>query len=319
MPPTPRTPDSPRTPQVARVPLSARMPDLPALELLLAVARLGSLGRAAREAGISQPAASARMRTLERLAGVPLLERTPRGSALTSAGVLVTDWARPLLDAADELDAGLAALREDHNTRLRVEASLTVAEYLLPRWLVALRETHPGIAVSLRVANSTEVAARVAAGEADLGFTEGPRAPSGLDSAVVARDRLTLVVAPGHPWSRRRKPVPAAELAATALVQREPGSGTREVLVAALARHGTPAAPLLELASTTAVKAAAVSGAGPAVLSSLAVADDIATGRLIPVETADLPLARSLRAVWPHGTKPTGPARDLLSLTRATA
>ncbi|NUU23283.1 MAG: LysR family transcriptional regulator [Streptomycetaceae bacterium] len=297
--------------------MSSRMPDLPALELLLAVARLGSLGRAAREAGISQPAASARMRTLERLAGVPLLERTPRGSVLTPAGVLVTDWARPLLDAADELDAGLAALREDHNTRLRVEASLTVAEYLLPRWLVALREARPGVAVSLRVANSTEVAARVLAGEGDLGFTEGSRAPSGLDSAVVAHDRLTVVVAPGHPWARRRKPVPAAELAATPLVQREQGSGTREVLAAALAGHGTvPTEPLLELASTTALKAAAVSGAGPAVLSSLAVADDVTSGRLIAVEVADLPLRRSLRAVWPHGTHPTGPARELLALTR---
>lgn len=297
------------------MPLSSRMPDLRTLELLLAVARLGSLGRAAREAGISQPAASVRMRTLERMAGVPLLERTPRGSVLTPAGVLVTDWARPLLDAADRLDMGLAALREDHYSRLRVEASLTVAEYLLPRWLVALREARPGVAVSLRVGNSADVAARVLAGEADLGFTEGRRAPRGLASAVVAHDRLTVVVAPGHPWSRRRSPVPAAELAATPLVQREQGSGTREVLAAALAPFGGPAAPLLELASTTALKAAAVSGAGPAVLSSLAVADDVAAGRLIAVEVADLELGRALRAVWPRGTYPTGPARELLGLT----
>ncbi|MCF2525970.1 LysR family transcriptional regulator [Yinghuangia soli] len=295
------------------------MPDLSSLELLLAVARLGSLGRAAREAGISQPAASARMHTLERLAGFPLLERTPRGSVLTPAGVLVTDWARPLLEAADELDAGLTALREDHDSRLRVEASLTVAEYLLPRWLVTLRDARPGVSVSLRVANSTDVAARLLAGEADLGFTEGSRAPRGLDSAVVARDRLTVVVAPGHPWSRRRSPLTAAELAAAPLVQREQGSGTREVLSAALAAHGGPAAPLLELASTTALKAAAVSGAGPAVLSSLAVADDLASGRLVAVEVADLTLDRALRAVWPHGTQPTGPARELLTLTRATA
>ncbi len=297
------------------MPLSSRMPDLRTLELLLAVARRGSLGRAAREAGISQPAASVRMRTLERMAGVPLLERTPRGSVLTPAGVLVTDWARPLLDAADRLDMGLAALREDHYSRLRVEASLTVAEYLLPRWLVALREARPGVAVSLRVGNSADVAARVLAGEADLGFTEGRRAPRGLASAVVAHDRLTVVVAPGHPWSRRRSPVPAAELAATPLVQREQGSGTREVLAAALAPFGGPAAPLLELASTTALKAAAVSGAGPAVLSSLAVADDVAAGRLIAVEVADLELGRALRAVWPRGTYPTGPARELLGLT----
>ncbi|WP_436788824.1 LysR substrate-binding domain-containing protein, partial [Yinghuangia sp. YIM S10712] len=77
-----------------------------------------------------------------------------------------------------------------------------------------------------------------------------------------------------------------------------------------------PAEPLLELASTTALKAAAVSGAGPAVLSSLAVADDLAAGRLIAVDVADLELRRALRAVWPRGTHPTGPARELLALTK---
>ncbi|MBO0517860.1 helix-turn-helix domain-containing protein, partial [Streptomyces beijiangensis] len=72
-------------------PLSHRVPDLAALELLLAVARHGSLGKAARELGISQPAASGRIRSMEARLGVVLLERSPRGSRLTDAGVLVTD------------------------------------------------------------------------------------------------------------------------------------------------------------------------------------------------------------------------------------
>lgn len=149
------------------MPLSSRMPDLPARELLLAVGRLGSLGRAAKEAGISQPAASARTRTLERPAGVPLPER-------------------------------------------------------------------------------------------------------------------------------------------------EPGSGTREDLAYVLARHpGTPAPPLLAFASTTALEAAAVSGAGPAVLSPLAVADDVAAERLIAVHVAGLRLDRVPRVTPPRGPRPTAPAREL--------
>ncbi|MEU2515704.1 LysR family transcriptional regulator [Streptomyces syringium] len=296
--------------------LAHRVPDLGALELLLAVARLGSLGRAARELGITQPAASSRVRTMERMLGVALVERSPRGSRLTDAGVLVTDWARRIVEAAEAFDAGAQALRGRRDSRLRVAASMTIAEYLLPGWLIALRTRRPGTAVSLFAGNSSAVAERLLAAEADLGFVEGLAVPPGLDGAVIGHDRLVVVTAPGHPWARRRTPLDAAELAATALILRERGSGTRQVLDAALASHGGVAEPLLELASTTAAKAAVVSGAGPSVLSELAVGEELAARRLVEIPVPGVGLRRDLRAVWPTGHRPTGPARDLLGLTR---
>src|SRR5579859_3962535 len=226
-------------------PLSPRVPELGALELLLAVVRLGSLGRAAAELGVTQPAASARIAAMERQTGVTLLERSPRGSRPTEAGALVAEWAAQVVGAARALDAGVAALRERRDARLRVSASLTVAEYLMPGWLLALHAALPGTAVTLRAANSTEVAAQVLDGEADLGFVEGMRIPAGLDGTVIARDRLVLVVAPAHRWARRRTPLSPAEVAATPLILRERGSGTREVLDEALAAAGGLAEPLL--------------------------------------------------------------------------
>ncbi|MDW8809419.1 LysR family transcriptional regulator [Streptomyces scabiei] len=296
--------------------MAHRVPDLGALELLLAVARLGSLGRAARELGITQPAASSRIRSMERQLGVALVDRSPRGSRLTDAGALVTDWARRIVEAAEAFDAGAQALRDRRDSRLRVAASMTIAEYLLPGWLIALRAARPDTAVSLHAGNSTVVAERLLADEADLGFVEGPTVPAGLDAAVIAHDHLIVVTAPGHPWARRRKPVEAAELAATPLILREKGSGTRQVLEGAL---GSLARPLIELSSTTAVKSSALSGAGPAVLSELALGEELSARRLVPIPVHGVRLRRSLRAVWPPGHRPTGPARDLLSLTRAPA
>ncbi|MFI1971000.1 LysR family transcriptional regulator [Streptomyces cinnamoneus] len=296
-------------------PLAHRVPDLGSLELLLAVARLGSLGRAARELGITQPAASGRVRSMERLLGVALVERSPRGSQLTPSGVLVTDWARRVVEAAEAFDAGAQALRTRRDSRLRVAASMTIAEYLLPGWLVALRTLRPGLAVSLLAGNSAAVAERLLSGEADLGFVEGLDVPSGLDGTVIGHDRLVVVTAPGHPWARRRGPLEVAELAAAPLILRERGSGTRQVLDAALAGSGGPAAPLLELASTTAAKAAVVGGAGPSVLSELAIGEELAARRLVEIPVAGLSLRRALRAVWPTGHRPAGPARDLLGLT----
>ncbi|MFB0615189.1 LysR family transcriptional regulator [Streptomyces sp. AGS-58] len=293
--------------------LAHRVPDLGALELLLAVARLGSLGAAAREVGITQPAASSRIRSMERQLGVALVDRSPRGSRLTDAGALVTDWARRVVEAAAAFDAGAQALRDRRDSRLRVAASMTIAEYLLPGWLLALRAQRPDTAVSLLAGNSAKVAELLLAGEADLGFVEGLTTPAGLDSAVIAHDRLIVVTAPGHPWARRRRPLTAGELAATPLILRERGSGTRQVLDTAL---GGLARPLIELSSTTAVKASAVSGAGPSVLSELAVGEELATRRLVGIPVQDISLRRALRAVWPTGHRPTGPARDLLTLTR---
>ncbi|MFE0919887.1 LysR family transcriptional regulator [Streptomyces nigra] len=290
-----------------------RVPDLGAMELLLAVARLGSLGGAARELGITQPAASSRIRSMERQLGVALVDRSPRGSRLTDAGALVTDWARRVVEAAEAFDAGAQALRVRRDSRLRVAASMTIAEYLLPGWLLALRAQRPDTAVSLHAGNSAAVAERLLSGEADLGFVEGLTAPTGLDSVVIAHDSLIVVTAPGHAWARRRQPLDATELAATPLILREKGSGTRQVLDAAL---GGLARPLIELSSTTAVKAAAVSGAGPAVLSELAVGEELSMRRLVAIPLAGVSLARDLRAVWPTGHRPVGPARELLSLTR---
>ncbi|MDQ1039819.1 molybdate transport repressor ModE-like protein [Streptomyces sp. V3I8] len=294
--------------------LAHRVPELGALELLLAVARLGSLGRAARELGITQPAASSRIRSMERQLGVALVDRSPRGSRLTDAGALVTDWARRVVEAAEAFDAGAQALRDRRDSRLRVAASMTIAEYLLPGWLIALRGQRPDTAVSLLAGNSTAVAGRVLSGAADLGFVEGVSVAAGLDSVVIAHDRLIVVTAPGHPWARRRRALDAQELAATPLILREEGSGTRQVLDAAL---GGLARPLIELSSTTAVKASAASGAGPAVLSELALGEELSARRLVSIPVEGVRLSRALRAVWPAGHRPAGPARDLLTLTRS--
>jgi DNA-binding transcriptional LysR family regulator len=296
------------------VPFSGDVPDLRSLDLLVSVARLGSLGRAARDHGITQPAASLRMQQLERRLGVPLLDRSPTGTKLTPEGAVVVDWARAVLESAESFTTGVAALRRNRTSRVTVAASLTVAEYLVPTWLVAVRQAHPDVSLALTVGNSEQVAAQVRDGEAELGFLEGPRTPPGLNARVVGRDSLVVVVPPSHRWARRRRPLDPAELAAAPLVQRETGSGTRETFELAMRKVGQqPVEPALVLSSTTAIKSAVASGAGPAVLSRLAVADDVTSGRLVEVPVAGLEMLRSLRVVWPRGRQLLGPVRDVVS------
>ncbi|WKG06007.1 LysR family transcriptional regulator [Mycolicibacterium sp. HK-90] len=305
------------------MPLSARMPELAAFEVLLAIARTGSLGAAGRELGLTQQAVSSRLASIEAQTGVRLVQRGPRGSRLTAAGSVVAEWADQLLDVAQRVDAGLASLRSESHSRITVAASLTIAEQLMPRWLVSLQADAARRGVSaprviLSAANSDQVIAAVHDGSADLGFIESPGAPTGLRSRVIAHDELVTVVPPDHKWARRSAPVSPAQLNDTALVSRESGSGTREALSAALRATLGPASrqadPAIELSSAAAMRAAVLAGAGPAVMSRLAVEDDLTLGRLREVPIAGLDLRRELRAIWSGGrTPPAGAVRDLLS------
>jgi molybdate transport repressor ModE-like protein len=302
--------------------LSPRMPELRALEVLLAIADHGSLSAAAREFGVSQQAVSARISSLEAQTGVQLVSRSAQGAQLTPAGRVAAQWAGRLVQVAHEVDAGLVSLRDSSRSRVKVSASLTVAEQLLPGWLVSLqaaarRRGLPPTEMVLTAVNSDHVLAQVRSGEADLGFVEGPGIPHGLRSRVVAHDELVLVVRPDHPWTRRLQPVSALELNDTPLVAREAGSGTRDFLASALRKRlgpGHPAAPpALELSTATGIRAAVLAGSAPAVLSRLAVADDLASGRLQVIPVEDVDLRRSLRAVWTGGrTPPAGAVRDLI-------
>ncbi len=286
-------------------------PDIGALELLVSVAETGSIRQAAMAHHISQPAASVRIRGLESALQLRLVERHTTGTRLTQDGLAVVGWTDKVLAAMRALASGARALRTDQDSQLRLAASLTVAEYLLPTWLAPLYASTP-TAVSLRMANSEEVAALFARDEVDLGFVEGSSLPTGLQGRTVYRDELVVVVAPGHPWARRRTPLSATMLADTPLVSREPGSGTREVLVRALAHVDLAPRVAVEFASTTAIKAAVSARLGPAVLSRLAVEAELTDRRLVAVPVEGLNLTRSIRAVWRAHSELSPLARTLL-------
>src|SRR5882757_3742201 len=152
--------------------MSEAPPDIESLQLLVLVGELGSIGRAAERIGVSQPAASKRLSLLERRLRLDLVDRSTRGSALTTEGKAVCQWAGSVLTELDSLLAGVRALRGDRENDLRVASSMTLAEHLVPRWIVALRRQNPDVYVSLRVTNSEEVAALAARGEIGIGFTE---------------------------------------------------------------------------------------------------------------------------------------------------
>lgn len=297
------------------------VPDLDALRLLAAAVRHGSISAAARECAVTQQSASARLRGIERQLGLELFRRTPQGVVPTPAGETLASWAEDVLAGAERFRAGVETLRDEHSRELTVAASQTVAAHMLPTWLVALRvrQVRAGrtpTAVRLLTANSVEVEELVRTGPADLGFIESPAVPAGLSQTTVRTDALALVVAPEHAWAVREA-VPMDEVANAELVTREEGSGTRQTWEAAvracLSQDAAP--PAMVLSTSVAVRSAVAGGVAPALLSRLAVADDIRLGRLAEVPMLGPTIVRQITALWRGNTRDLAPtSRELLEV-----
>jgi DNA-binding transcriptional LysR family regulator len=269
--------------------------NLNSLRLFLAVATHGGFSRAARATGVSQPAISKAVRLLEEQGGAQLLVRSPSGVTLTEAGTLLAEHARALFAEERAAEERLESLRGLRRGVLRLGASTTLASYFLPPILGELYRAHPGIDLQLLSANARTVIGALLEHEVELGLVEGPVHDGRLEVRPWREDELVVVVAPGHPLTRKRN-LTGAQLMEELLLLREEGAGTRDVMLAALRRRRWTPRRMFEVNSTEAIKGLVAAGVGWALLSARAVQDEVQLGRLRRLEVADFTLRRTL--VW---------------------
>ncbi|CAM8652843.1 LysR Transcriptional regulator [Burkholderiales bacterium] len=178
--------------------------DLASLRLLLAVAQTGSITQAANQCHLALGAASARLRQLEEVLGVTLLERQARGTQLTEAGRLVTLRARAIEQELSQMGVEL----EDHlrgvTGHVRVVANMSSIAAVLPADLAAFLQSHPGIRVDLSEHHSREIQSLVAEGQADIGVLSSDSIRSELRSEPYYQDQLLAAVPAQDPWRRIR-------------------------------------------------------------------------------------------------------------------
>ncbi|MGO9955538.1 MAG: LysR family transcriptional regulator [Solirubrobacteraceae bacterium] len=266
----------------------------------------GSVQGAADALQLTQSAATKRIQNLERRIGDQLLERGRFGVRPTALGRTVYPLAKRALDAladvaqAAELSAGQSA------KQLRLSASLTIGEFLLPSWLARFRLHHHAIRPQLEVVNSSAVIVALRERRAEIGFVEGLEPVTDWEAMPIARDQLLVVVSTDHPWARRRSLRPA-ELASQPYLTRERSSGTRAVADAALARLGVTLTPALEAASLQSLKRAIREG-GFTLISELTIEAEQRAGVLTGLPVRGVDLHRDLQAIRRRRPRPSGAA-----------
>lgn len=281
-----------------------------------AVAKHGSLTAAALERHRSQPAISAQLKRLTSAVGEPLYRRGRRGVELTEAGEALLPYAQALMRALEGARAWNRGMLSGRSGAIRVAASMTAAVYLLPRSLAEFHRLNPALELRLLTRNSLEALALLSRAEADLALVEGPvpPVPPDLQARTLFRDEIVLAVRTDHPLAGRENVRPD-DLAGLAIVQREAGSGTREVVELALEALGLGEGAVrvaLEATGIEAVKEAVLQGFGAGFISRLAVEREEASGVLHAISVAAPGFTRAMTLLHPRPELCTLATRRLL-------
>ena len=285
------------------------------LKVFRAVADEVSFRRAAERLHLSQPAVSQQIHALEEELGVTLFDRAQGRVRLTDAGAILLTYANKVARLAIEAQAALEDARGEASGELRIGASLTITQYILPRMLGDFLRQHPRIRLHVRSANTENIVAALAAGEIDLGLIEGPVSSREVFRQRFLEDRMVLIVGRRYSWPQKsvaeKTSIPLHALTQVPLLMRERGSGSRRVVELALRRAGLRWRDLriaLELDSIVAIVSAVEAGLGAGFVSEWAIRKEVRLGtvRVVPVEGLDI--RRDFTLIRPLGPTPAGPA-----------
>ena len=290
--------------------------DLHKLRAFAIVAAEGNITRAARRLSTSQPAISKQLAELEEALGTALFDRLPRGVRLTEAGSVLLRHADRIFAAESAAEAELAELSGLTRGRLSIGASTTIGSYLIPHVFSAFHRAHPEVKLELEIANTSVIQAMVLDDRIDLGLTEGFVPREQLVAEVVHYDEMVAIGAPDHPLAGKRT-LRAQDLAGMPYISRERGSGTRDVIEAALADRGVTLEPAMALGATEAIKNVVASGAGVAIVSRLAVEPELSSGRLVALHISDLSIRRALHMVRLGGKRESPAVAAFITMLRA--
>jgi DNA-binding transcriptional LysR family regulator len=259
--------------------------DIHRLEVFCKVVELQSFTKAAQVVLLSQPTVSEHVRSLEELLGEKLLDRLGREVLPTPAGRILYRYAQSIIRLRAEAVQALEKFKGNMAGHLVIGASTIPGTYILPRCIGAFKAVYPAIQITLKIADTAEIAEGVLSAALEAGLIGSRMKDQRLESTELFSDELLATVYPEHPWASRGA-VELAELANEPFILRERGSGTSMVMNRILEEHDFDPARLqvvAEMGSTEAVRQGIKARIGISIISRQAVAEDLERGSLIAV------------------------------------
>jgi DNA-binding transcriptional LysR family regulator len=278
-----------------------------------------SFSQAAERLGVTQPAVSLQVRSLEKRLGQTLLDRSGRRVEPTEAGLRLYRGAQRLLALEEQL---LDDVRDGDDAELtgtlEIGASTGPGGVVLSRLLCEFRQANPALRVALSVFDTQTVVDLVADRELELGVVGAARRHRGVTFEPFFEDEVVLAVPPGHRFAD--KTVTFDELREETLILMQEGAGVRQMIEDELRRQGMRLRDLdvgLELGLQESVKTAVQAGFGVTFISSATIAPDLAAGTIAAARVKGLEPRREISLVRASGRAPTRAAQRFVEFARA--
>jgi DNA-binding transcriptional LysR family regulator len=288
------------------------------LAAFCAVVERQSFSQAAERLGVTQPAVSLQVRTLEERLGRKLLDRSGRRVEPTEAGLVLYQGAQRLLQAEQQLLEDLATEQGELRGKLTVGASTGPGGRVVPLLVCEFARRHPGLRLALSIANTQAVIEQVANRELELGIVGARRRVRSLVFETLFRDEIVLAVPSGHRFAGRT--VQPAELEHETLLEMQEGAGVRQVVEEELRRAGVRlrAGARVELGLQESVKSAVLAAHGVAFISRTALEEELAAGTLGIARVEGLAPSRDIYLVRAARRIPTRAAEAFVAFAKET-
>lgn len=260
------------------------------LRALAAVAEGGSMTAAAAQLNLTQPAVTLQLRNLQRIADLPLLQRSNDGMILTAAGAEVLALFERVEAAITSCAVSLDMMAGRTGGRVAIGA-VSTAKYFVPFAMAAFSKLHPKIDISLSIGNREEI--RQALRGYALDFAIMGRAPSEIEVEThLIGDHPHVIIAPKGHWLAKDSGLAANDLAHETFLTREHGSGTRLLMEQLFESTALQPQIGMEMSSNETIKQAVIAGLGIAFISAHTVATELEDGRLVTLDVGGLPVVR---------------------------
>lgn len=274
------------------------------LNVFISVARNLNFTKAAKELHISQPAVSKHIQELEAIYGVQLFERHSNHIMLTNHGEVFLGYAKSITESYRILLLEMNLLRSNFSGILRIGASTTIAQYLLPSLIARFILRFPDVKFTMLSGNSDQIEQALIGHEIDLGLVEGSSRHPGIKYTHFANDELVMVTSSANKIADE---ITLEELKTLPLVLRESGSGTLEIIEKTFQKHDIKLSQmkvLLQLGSTESIKSFLINySSSYAIISISALFNELKNNILKVVDIADLEMKRDFSFVTMQGSQ----------------
>jgi len=287
------------------------------LKVFQSVARNLSFTKASNEMFISQPAVTRHIKELEAEFEVKLFNRTGNKIALTEAGKILLSYSDQISALHNDLKFTLSQLNGKMEGTLRLGASTTIAQYIIPALLARFHERFPEVDLTLINGNTDYIEHQLLSNEIDIGIVEGKPANSDLRYSSFLKDELLIFT------SARNTVIPSViqvdEFLKLPLVLRERGSGTLEIIQNKLQEKDIELAKMnviMYLGSTEAIKSYIKTGEGAGIVSRFAIQHELESELFRVVEMPLLKFERQLYFISPKGPEPAGLTKTFVNFIK---